>query len=137
MGIILDSSILIAAERGGESVRQILKRVQATHGETEAGLSAVTIVELTHGIYRAKSDAHRERRRLFTEELCRDVAVHPVTLEVAQLAGKIEGEQASQGVSIAFEDLLIGSTALHLGYAVATLNVRHFQLIPGLSVIRL
>lgn len=137
MGLILDSSILIAAERGRESVRQILKRVQATQGETEAGLSAVTIVELTHGIYRAKSDAHRERRRLFTEELCRDVAVHPVTLEVAQLAGKIEGEQASQGVSIAFEDLLIGSTALHLGYAVATLNVRHFQLIPGLSVIRL
>lgn len=137
MGIILDSSILIAAERGGESVRQILKRVQAMHGETEAGLSAVTIVELTHGIYRAKSDEHRERRRLFTVELCRDVAVHPVTLEVAQLAGKIEGEQASQGVSIAFEDLLIGSTALHLGYAVATLNVRHFQLIPGLSVVQL
>ena len=137
MGIILDSSILIAAERGGESVRQILRRVQARHGETEVGLSAVTIVELTHGIYRAKSDAHRERRRSFTEELCRDVAVHPVTLEVAQLAGKLEGEQASQGVSIAFEDLLIGSTALHLGYAVATLNVRHFQLIPGLSVIRL
>lgn len=137
MGIILDSSILIAAERGGESVRQILKRVQAAHGETEAGLSAVTIVELTHGIYRAKSDAHRERRRLFTEELCRDVAVHPVTLEVAQLAGKIEGEQASQGRSIAFEDLLIGSTALHLGYAVATLNIRHFQLIPGLFVVRL
>lgn len=137
MGIILDSSILIAAERGGESVRQILKRVQATHGETEAGLSAVTIVELTHGIYRAKSEAHRERRRLFTEELSRDVAVHPVTLEVAQLAGKIEGEQASQGVNIAFEDLLIGSTALYLGYAVATLNVRHFQLIPGLLVVQL
>lgn len=136
MGIILDSRILIAAERGGESVRQILQRVQATHGETEAGLSAVTIVELTHGIYRAKSDAHRERRRLFTQELCRDVAVHPVTLEVAQLAGKIEGELASQGVSIAFEDLLIGSTALRLGYVVATLNVRHCQLIPGLSVVQ-
>ena len=47
MGIILDSSILIAAERGGEGVAQILKRVRAAHGETEAGLSAVTIVELT------------------------------------------------------------------------------------------
>jgi tRNA(fMet)-specific endonuclease VapC len=67
MGIILDSSILIAAERGGESVRQILKRVQPTHGDTETGLSAVTIVELTHGIYRAKNDADREKRRLFTE----------------------------------------------------------------------
>lgn len=137
MGIILDSSILIAAERGGEGVPQILKRVRAAHGETEAVLSAITIVELTHGIYRAKSDADRERRRLFTDELCRDVVVHPVTLEVAQLAGKIEGEQASHGVSIAFEDLLIGTTALHLAYAVATLNVRHFRLIPGLAVVQL
>jgi predicted nucleic acid-binding protein len=97
----------------------------------------VTIVELTHGIYRAKSDADRERRREFTEELCRDMFVHPVTLEIAQLAGKIEGEQAARGVSIAFEDLLIGTTALYLRYSVATLNVRHFRLIPGLSVVQI
>ena len=43
MGLILDSSILIAGERGGESVRAILKRVQKTQGETESGLSAVTV----------------------------------------------------------------------------------------------
>ena len=137
MGLILDSSILIAGERRGESVREILKRVQAKHGETESGLSAVTIVELTHGIYRAKSDADRERRRAFTEELSRDLSVYPVTLEIAQLAGRVEGEQAARGVSIAFEDLLIGTTALHLGYGVLTLNARHFQLIPGLSVVQL
>ncbi len=137
MGLILDSSILVAAQRGGDSVRAILKRVQATQGETESGLSVVTIVELTHGVYRAKSDTDRERRRAFTEELCRDMTVHPVTLEIAQLAGKVEGEQAARGISIAFEDLLIGSTALHLGYEVATLNVRDFQKIPGLSVIQL
>jgi predicted nucleic acid-binding protein len=63
--------------------------------------------------------------------------IYPVTLEVTQLAGKIEGEQASHGVSIAFEDLLIGTRALYLGYAVVTLNVRHFRLIPGLSVLQL
>lgn len=137
MGLILDSSILIAGERRGESVPEILRRVKVKHGETESGLSAVTIVELTHGIYRAKSDADRERRRAFTEELCRDVAVYPLTLEIAQLAGKVEGEQAARGVSIAFEDLLIGITALHLGYAVATLNSRHFAVIPGLSVVQL
>jgi predicted nucleic acid-binding protein len=137
MGIIFDSSILSSAERGGEGVRQILMRVQSSHGETEAGLSVVTIVELTHGIYRAKSDSDRERRRLFTDELCRDVVVHPVTLEVALLAGKIEGEQAAHGVRVPFEDLLIGATALHLDYSVVTLNVRHFRLIPGLPVLEL
>lgn len=137
MGLILDSSILIAAERGGSTVVQILKHVKEKHGETESGLSAVSVVELTHGIYRAKSDEDRGRRRAFVDELCRDIVVYAVTLEIAQLAGRIEGEQASRGVSIAFEDLLIGSTALHVGYGVATLNVRHFQLIPGLSVIQI
>jgi tRNA(fMet)-specific endonuclease VapC len=137
MGLILDSSVLIASERSSETVPSILKRVQAVHGETESGLSAITIVELTHGIYRARTDIDRERRRAFVEELCRSMAVHPVTLEIAQLAGKVEGEQAARGISIAFEDLLIGATALHLGCAVVTLNVRHFQLIPGLTVINL
>ena len=40
------------------------------------------------------------------------------------------------GVQFAFEDLLIGATALHLGYEVATLSLRNFQRIPGLSVIQ-
>jgi tRNA(fMet)-specific endonuclease VapC len=135
MGIILDTSVLIAGERRGESVQAILQRVQAAHGEQDAAFSVVTLVELTHGIYRARTDADRARRRAFSEELRRDMAVHPVTAEIAELAGRIEGEQAARGVSIAFEDLLIGATALHLGYAVVTLNARHFQCIPGLSVV--
>ncbi|MGC2422417.1 MAG: PIN domain-containing protein [Candidatus Acidiferrales bacterium] len=136
MGVILDSTVLISGERRGESVRQILKRVQAAHGEADSALSVVTIVELTHGIHRAKNDADRERRRAFSEELRRDMVVHPVTIEIAELAGRIESEQATRGVSIAFEDLLIGATALHLGYAVVTSNVRHFQAVPGLTVLQ-
>lgn len=113
----------------------ILKRIHLSHGEGEYALSAVTIVELTHGIYRAKTDADRERRRAFTRELRRDMVIHPVTVDIAEIAGQIEGEQAALGVSIAFEDLLIGATALHFGFSVATHNLRHFQVIPGLSVI--
>jgi len=30
---------------------------------------------------------------------------------------------------------LIGVTALELGYSVATTNVRHFQMIPGLDIV--
>jgi tRNA(fMet)-specific endonuclease VapC len=133
MGVILDSSILIAGERR----REILERVEAVCGKTTAALSAVTAVELTHGIYRAKIDADRKRRETFVEELFQAVAVHPLTLEVARLAGRIHGEQMGQGISIDFPDLLIGATALHLGFDVVTLNVRHFQQIPGLSVVQL
>jgi predicted nucleic acid-binding protein len=131
MGLILDSSVLIAGERQGHSIRQVLRRVQSKQGEAEAALSAVTIVELTHGIYRARTEADRVRRQAFVEEIYRDMIVHPVDVEIAKLAGRIEGEQMAQGVSIAFQDLLIGATALHLGFDVATLNVRHFQKIPA------
>jgi predicted nucleic acid-binding protein len=31
---------------------------------------------------------------------------------------------------------VIGVTALQLGFDVATLNVRHFRLIPGLNVVQ-
>ena len=134
MGIILDSSIVIAAEHRGETVRKILEHVRASQGEIEVALSVVTIAELVHGAYRAKTEAARQRRLAFVDELCRDIPVHPVTVEIARMAGRIEGQQEAKGIRLAFEDLLIGATALRLGYAVATLNVRHFHLIPGLSL---
>jgi len=34
------------------------------------------------------------------------------------------------------DDLIIGATALHLGFDVVTLNVRHFQMIPSLSLVQ-
>ena len=55
MGIILDTSVLIAGERRGEGVQAIIQRVLTTHGEQHAALSVVTLVELTHGIYRART----------------------------------------------------------------------------------
>jgi predicted nucleic acid-binding protein len=36
-----------------------------------------------------------------------------------------------------FADLIIGATALHLGFDIVTLNVRHFEAIPGLKIVAL
>jgi predicted nucleic acid-binding protein len=69
MGVILDSSVLIAGERRGETVKQVIQRVLAAYGEAESALSAISVIELTHGIYRAKTDADRDQRIAFTEEL--------------------------------------------------------------------
>lgn len=137
MGLILDSSVLIAGERRRETVKQVIERLRAAYGDVECALSVVSIVELTHGIYRAKSDADRARRTTFSEELARDMIVHPVSLAIAQLAGRIEGELAAKGITIDFEDLVIGATALHLGFDVATINAKHFQQIPGLQIVAL
>jgi len=133
--VILDSSVIIAAERRGRTVRQILEQVRASQGDIEIGLSVVTVAELVHGAYRAGTPTQQEQRLAFIERLCRDISVYPVTLNIARLVGRIEGQQEAKGIQFAFEDLVIGVTALHLGYAVMTLNTRHFHQIPGLSVV--
>ncbi|MFZ0478982.1 MAG: hypothetical protein WAL71_07510 [Terriglobales bacterium] len=63
--------------------------------------------------------------------------IHPVTVPAALRAGQIDGENQAKGIRLPLSDLLIGVTALELGYSVATGNLRHFQMIPGLSVVRL
>jgi predicted nucleic acid-binding protein len=137
MGLILDSSILIAGERRRDTLQQIIHRVNDAHGDLESALSAISIIELTHGIYRSKTHDQRASRQAFVDELSRDMIVHPVSVEIAKLAGRIEGEQAAIGVSIAIEDLIIGTTALLLGFGVATLNISRFQAIPNLRVVAL
>lgn len=49
MGVILDSSVIIAAERGRHTVRDILEDVRASQGDIEIGVSVVSIAELVHG----------------------------------------------------------------------------------------
>ncbi len=137
MGLILDSSVIIDAERRRETIERLLERVLHVAGDQEAALSAVGLTELAHGIYRAPTPELRIRRQIFLDELLTDLTVYPYTKQTAMLAGKLDGEQQNQGVVIPFPDLLIGATALSLGYSVLTANVRHFQMIPGLSVVRL
>jgi len=137
MGLILDSSVVIAAERRGETVERLIERVVTATGDQEAALSAIGLTELIHGLYRAKTPAMRLHRQSFLDELLADLTVYPYTKETAMLAGKLDGEQQSKGVVIPFGDLLIGATALSLGFSVLTANLRHFQKIPGLSVVQL
>jgi len=134
MGLILDSSVVIAAERRGENVTQMLKQIVAATGDQRAVLSAIGLTELAHGIHRAQTAEARARREAFVRELLNDIEVYPYARETALLAGKVDGEQQSKGIVIPFGDLLIGATALQVGYSILTANVRHFRLIPGLTV---
>jgi predicted nucleic acid-binding protein len=137
MGLILDSSVVIAAERRSDTVEKMIAQLVSAAGDQDAALSSVGLTELVHGIYRAQTPAMRLRRRSFIDELLRDLTVYPYTRATALLAGKIDGEQQAQGVTIPFGDLLVGATALELGFPVLTANLRHFRLIPGLKIIQL
>jgi predicted nucleic acid-binding protein len=57
-----------------------------------------------------------------------------LTFEIARKSARVDGESKRHGIAIPFQDLIIGATALDLGYAVVTHNVRHFAMIPNLLV---
>ena len=137
MGLILDSSVLIGAERRGDTVEKLIEKIISVTGDQDAALSSVGLTELAHGIYRAQTMEMRLRRQAFIDELLRDLAVYPYAKATALLAAKIDGEQQAQVVTIPFGDLLIGVTALELGFSIVTINVRHFRLIPGLQIVQL
>ncbi len=75
MGLILDSSIVIAAERRGDTVERLVEAIIGSTGDQEAALSAVGLTELIHGIYRAQTSAQRIRRQSFLDELLADLTV--------------------------------------------------------------
>ncbi|HKV79982.1 MAG TPA: PIN domain-containing protein [Candidatus Sulfotelmatobacter sp.] len=137
MGLILDSSVLIKAERQGQNARHVLMAISHTAGEMEIALSVVTLIELAHGAARADTTDRREKRQQFIQELVMALPIYPVTVPIALRVGHIDGESQAKGVRLPLADLLIGGTALELDYGVATANLRHFQKIPGLTVVPL
>ena len=136
MGLILDSSVLIAAERQPQPVSELLTAIRASAGVTDILLSAVSVIELEHGFWRANTPETGQQRRAYLDAVFSAIPVQPFTNEMGQLAARIDAEARKQGVMISFADLQIGVTALHLGYMIGTLNVRHFRLIPGLTVVQ-
>ncbi len=135
MGLILDSSVLIAAERKGKNARQTLEDIADRVPGEDAAVSVITLVELAHGVARAGTPARKINRQQFVQELVMALPAHPISAAVALRAGQIDGENAARGVRLALADLLIGVTALELGYRVATANARHFQMVPGLEIV--
>ncbi len=109
MGVILDSSVVIEAERQHLNVAQFLKQIIQKVGEIEAALCSITVAELAHGIYRADTPERRERRRVFLDELKAAVPVYPIADSTAELVGKIGAESSAIGVTIPFNDLVIGA----------------------------
>ena len=55
LGLILDSSVIIAAERKRQTVERLLTSIRQTFGEVEIAISAVTLAELVHGVARANT----------------------------------------------------------------------------------
>jgi predicted nucleic acid-binding protein len=115
----------------------MLNAISRAVGDTEVALSVITLIELAHGSARADTAERKRKREQFIQELITALPIHPVTMSVALRAGALDGVCQAKGVRLSLADLLIGVTALELGYSVATRNLRHFRQVPELAVIQL
>ncbi len=129
--------MVIAGERRGHALRQVLERFKTSHGEIDVALSVVNgSLRLRHRRSMKKVAGcwvYREhlgksaRRRLQSGGLPYDgsrrrsqakggaAPIYSVDIETARLAGPIEGAQATLGVTIKSEDLLISATSSATG----------------------
>ena len=63
MGLILDSSVVIAAERLGQTAYGMLEMIGLQSNDPEIAVSVVTVLELAHGIIRANTPQRRAGRQ--------------------------------------------------------------------------
>jgi hypothetical protein len=76
MGLILDSSAIIAGERKGQSAADVLSGIRTVTGPELAALSVISVIELEHGIWRAKTAAQAFTRQKFMNHLFQAVPVY-------------------------------------------------------------
>lgn len=130
MGLILDSSVLIAAERG----RLRFTDFCASLGDEPLFIAAITASELLHGVERAGTPALRKKREAFVEAILSRLQILEFDLDVARHHARLWAALATSGTMIGPHDLQIAATALRHGFSLATLNLDEFQRVPSLTM---
>jgi tRNA(fMet)-specific endonuclease VapC len=85
MGLILDSSEIIALERNRGAVDSLV----AGREDEPFGISVVTVAELLHGVERADTEIRKIRRQAFVEKVIEAIPVVPFDSGVARIYARI------------------------------------------------
>lgn len=131
MGILIDSSVLIAADRGEID----LDAVMEGRADEAVAIAAITASELLHGVHRLKG-AHRARSEALVERLLARLPVIAFDLAAARVHAALSADLRARGAVVGAHDLMIAATAVLLDYGVATRDLRSFPRIRGLKTLR-
>lgn len=131
MGLILDSSLIIADERE----RFDLVRWLRTRRPEAVAISAITLSELWFGIEIEEDAARARRRRRWIEKSVRRLEVVPLDARVARVHSRLWVQLTKAGAMIGPHDLIVAATALSRRWSVATFNAQEFKHVPNLKVI--
>ena len=130
MGVILDSSEIIALERN----RGVVESLVAGREDEPFGISVVTVAELLHGVERADTEAWKIRRQACVEKVIEVIPVLPFDMGAARIYAKIWASIVQRSFTVGAHDLIIAATAISMDYTVITSNRRDFEKIEGLRL---
>ena len=131
MGALIDSSVLVAVERGDLGLDRALEGYE----EEDLAISVVTASELMHSVYGAGDEALRSLREAWVETLLSSVPVVAFNLVAARIHARLSAALAAEGTAVGANDMIIAATALGRGLDVVTRDERSFRRIPGLQVV--
>lgn len=132
MGLVLDSSVLIASEKVQLNLTFLLQKEAA---DQQVVIAAITASELLHGYERAPAGQRKDQRKQFVEEILDTIPVLPFNLDIAREHARLWARLATSGELIGAHDLLIAATSLKMDYSLATLNMKEFLHVVGLKLI--
>jgi predicted nucleic acid-binding protein len=133
VGTLIDTSVLIAAERGTLDLSARLEDDPEAEDD-EVVISAITASELLHGVHRLKGGVRRARVETLVEGLLSRIPVIPFDLTCARAHAIMSADLRARGQAIGAHDLLIAATAVAFGHRVVTRDRRSFPKIRGLNV---
>ncbi len=129
--MILDTSLLVAAERGEFD----FERFVAGEKINDARVAAITASELLQGVERGRPGTARRKREDFVESVLERIPVEPFTLDTARIHARLWAAASSRGALVGAHDLIIAATASERGFSVATLNEKDFRRIEGVTLV--
>jgi tRNA(fMet)-specific endonuclease VapC len=122
--LIVDTSVLVAAERRGGSLDELLG-----DGD-DVAISAVTAAELFLGVELA-SAGHRPARQAFVADVLSVLPVEPYDLDVARAHAVLHAHTGRAGRRRGTNDLIIAATAVARRREVVSTDRRGFSELPG------
>jgi tRNA(fMet)-specific endonuclease VapC len=128
--VILDTSVLVAAERGRASLDA------AIQDDDDVAIAAITVAELWVGVELADA-RRRPRRTTFVEQVISSIPVEEYDLHVARMHAELLAGARRAGKPRGAHDLIIAATAISRGRVLITTDSAGFEQIPGLKVRRL
>lgn len=123
--LILDTGVLIAAERGRAPVDAVIEDAD------DVAIAAITVAELLVGVEMADT-ARRPGRQAFVDEVLALIPVEEYTTDVACVHARLLAHVRREGKKRRTYDLLIAATAAATARTVITMDASAaFDDLPG------